>query len=594
MKKSNLQRIIALGTAALLSFSLSACTFGRQQGPINQSSHSDDDNNDTPEEPADTGELPEVDINDLPAIGESAPDAEDDSESSTVKYANDWTYSWIVREDVERHKYEDDWSHLLVSVEYQKLHLSEEAKEKYPDLAVSVEIADDIIATENENLYIANCNGLNNLTEEDKNSRIMDFGCVRGDDSDIYVRRSSGGVLSFVNLRNNLIAYEFADYSFMGFNYDIETGKSIELTDFVSDTDALYELVAQKACDQKMEWEKGFWGEASDVDMDALIDSVKNAVSYGGGAWTLDNQGVTFYFRTGYIGYTYMQVQVLFAEDKDGRIFNGKYGEPDTWTVYVIDNVHYQFTNDDSGKINSFLSYGYEETDYYRYNEYLVYNGKNYTEEYEADNVKHVLAHKDGDTWLYMFYSEYWTSMLDIFELTDDGVFTSQTNKNLAMAAYPDGINHAFDRLGYYAVPVFTDMDNIIFERRTDILSTCLSNIHYSTERDGSLYMLDEYYNFTEETQHELTTVIDLPDIPVVDKAGNETGEYVDIPTGSILKMIRTDGDKNVDFETQNGELIRLEIVSGKDYGSAYGRGIIVSGEYVEQYNVFEVLMFAQ
>ena len=596
MKKSNLQRIIALGTAALLSFSLSACTFGRQQGPINQSSHSDDDNNDTPEEPADTGELPEVDINDLPPLGDGAgsPDAGEGDENGGVEYANDWTYSWIVREDVERHKYEDDWSHLLVSVEYQKLHLSEEAKEKYPDLAVSVEIADDIIATENENLYIANCNGLNNLTEEDKNSRIMDFGCVRGDDSDIYVRRSSGGVLSFVNLRNNLIAYEFADYSFMGFNYDIETGKSIELTDFVSDTDALYELVAQKACDQKMEWEKGFWGEASDVDMDALIDSVKNAVSYGGGAWTLDNQGVTFYFRTGYIGYTYMQVQVLFAEDKDGRIFNGKYGEPDTWTVYVIDNVHYQFTNDDSGKINSFLSYGYEETDYYRYNEYLVYNGKNYTEEYEADNVKHVLAHKDGDTWLYMFYSEYWTSMLDIFELTDDGVFKSQTNKNLAMAAYPDGINHAFERLGYYAVPVFTDMDNIIFERRTDILSTCLSNVHYSTERDGSLYMLDEYYNFTEETQHELTTVIDLPDIPVVDKAGNETGEYVDIPTGSILKMIRTDGDKNVDFETQNGELIRLEIVSGKDYGSAYGRGIIVSGEYVEQYNVFEVLMFAQ
>ena len=106
--------------------------------------------------------------------------------------------------------------------------------------------------------------------------------------------------------------------------------------------------------------------------------------------------------------------------------------------------------------------------------------------------------------------------------------------------------------------------------------------------------MLDEYYNFTEETQHELTTVIDLPDTPIVDKAGNETGEYVDIPTGSILKMIRTDGDKIVDLETPSGDLVRLEIVSGKDYGSAYGRGIIVSGEYVEQYNVFEVLMFAQ
>ena len=62
----------------------------------------------------------------------------------------------------------------------------------------------------------------------------------------------------------------------------------------------------------------------------------------------------------------------------------------------------------------------------------------------------------------------------------------------------------------------------------------------------------------------------------------------------SFLQAYPQYKDKNVDFETQNGELIRLEIVSGKDYGSAYGRGIIVSGEYVEQYNVFEVLMFAQ
>ena len=73
-----------------------------------------------------------------------------------------------------------------------------------------------------------------------------------------------------------------------------------------------------------------------------------------------------------------------------------------------------------------------------------------------------------------------------------------------------------------------------------------------------------------------------------------ERKEYVDIPTGSILKMIRPDGDKSVDLEMPSGDLVRLEIVSGKDYGSAYGRGIIVSGEYVEQYNVFEVLMFAQ
>lgn len=595
MKKMNLQRLIALGMAAVLSFSLSACAFGRQQsGPINQSSHGGNDNNgnnDTPEQPTEIGELPEIDIHDLPVFGEEPSDTDDGY--AEREYANDWTYSWITCENVDHYMYSDDWSQLLVRMDYQKPHLSEEAKEKYPALYLSVETAADLIATENENLYIANCNGINNLSEEEKNSRFEEFGCLRGDDSKIYVRRSSGGVLSFVDVRDNAIAHEFADHIFTGYNYDIETGKTIMLEDFVSDTDLLYEKVVEKVLEQKQEWEQGFFGYTLEVDMDQLIDSVRNAVSYGGGTWTLDNQGVTFYFRTGYIGYTYLQVQVLFAEDTNGNIFNGKYDEPDSWTVYLVDYVDYKFTDEKDGKINTITTYGYENFDEYGYHEYLIYNGTNFSEDYEADNVRHVLAHKDGDTWLYMFYYQYWWGMLDIFELTDDGIFKSQT-KELSMAGYPDGVNNAYDRLGYYAHPLFTDMDNIIFEERTDVLSTCFSNVHFDTERDGSLYMLDDYYYFTEETQYELTTVIDLPDIPTVDDSGKETGEYINIPSGSIIKMIRTDGENFVDFETQSGELARISVVPGSEYGHEYGTGIIISGEYVDKYEVFEVLMFAQ
>ena len=592
----NSHRLFALGMAVLMGLSLSACAFGnKQSGPINQSHGGGGNNIDEPSElPDNPAELPEVDINDLPVFGEgeNAPGADQDEPEET-QYANDWTYSWICYEPVEHYKFTDDRSQLLVSMRYQLPHLSEEAKEKYPELDSAVRTADDLLATEMENLYIADCNGVNSLSQEDIDSRIEDFGCVRGNDSKLLIRRSSGDVFSFLNVRDDKIAYEFLNYNFTGFNYDMNTGKPIELEDFVSDVDALYELVAEKALAQKKDWEERFFGKAFDVDVDVFNESVRNSVPYGGGTWTLDNQGVTFYFDTGSIGYVFMQVQVLFSEDTEGKIFNGKYSEPDSWTVYLLDPMEYEFTNEEGGPVNTIQSTGYQYEDEYLYTECFYYNGTDYTRSFEGSNAAHVLAHKGDNTWLYSFCYEYWYSKLDIYEFTSTGVSLTAENY-LSPAGYPEGVDKLNEKAGYYAYPIFTDMDNIIFCQRTYVLSTCDSNVHYSLERDGSLYMLDDYFYFTEATQFVLTTVIDLPDQEVVNKKGDTTGEYVSIPSGAKMMMIRTNGKDLVDFEMDDGTLVRLHIVDGKDYGSEYGTGLLVSGAYVDKFDVFDVLMFAQ
>ena len=106
--------------------------------------------------------------------------------------------------------------------------------------------------------------------------------------------------------------------------------------------------------------------------------------------------------------------------------------------------------------------------------------------------------------------------------------------------------------------------------------------------------MLDEYFYFTDATRFVLTPIIDLPDQEVVNKKGDTTGEYISIPSGAKMMMIRTDGKNLVDFEMDDGTIVRLNVVEGKEYGSEYGTGLLVSGQYVDKFDVFDVLMFSQ
>nr|MBQ4318522.1 hypothetical protein [Clostridia bacterium] len=201
---------------------------------------------------------------------------------------------------------------LLAVSEYTGAVLSDESKKAYPELAEILEQTknmakrtmedeyDNLLATAKEELSIAGA----------KNFR------TKSSTLDVQIRRADSVAVSLLS-DSELVFGQINGRFIHGTTYDTETGNELKLTDVMTDTSKLAEIV-------KAELRSHTW--TGDFSSDTAVEDYFANTPEDGLSWTLDYNGVTLYFANGDIaelGDGRLAVTVSFKEYPE--LFEAKY-----------------------------------------------------------------------------------------------------------------------------------------------------------------------------------------------------------------------------------------------------------------------------
>ena len=151
---------------------------------------------------------------------------------------------------------------------------------------------------------------------------------------DILIRRADSLVVS-------LLADSYADYGFIdgyrafnGTDLDAQTGRELALSDVICDMNSVIPIIKQEL--NRYTWQGEYHSETAVEDYFA-------ATPEDGISWTLDYNGVTFYFMPGDLcdaGFGTQTATVSFAEHPE--VFTEKYfGEPTAYITALAQNSPY-------------------------------------------------------------------------------------------------------------------------------------------------------------------------------------------------------------------------------------------------------------
>lgn len=280
-----------------------------------------------------------------------------------------------------------------------------------------------------------------------------------------YLRRCDDRYLSFVNECRNSGTFDFDAISYLAHSYYVDSGKEIELTDIIADEDAFYDLLAAKVKEKVDEDLNDYMGESSKLDINEFKARIKKSLDLEDGVWTLDPQGITFWFDSNTFSLFSTSCTVFFFEDKDRKIFKEEFSKdiPDEWIMQMPDSDITYFDEDDSGEVKEVMAY--EILDYNEEYDRLILSGfgirygddfKRYDQE-EASTYDFFLMHKDHKNLILESHYEYDDAYISTYPLDDGKIKEGDTI--LAGLEYSwDEAEKEQDIAPYY-IP--TNMDNI-------------------------------------------------------------------------------------------------------------------------------------
>lgn len=330
----------------------------------------------------------------------------------------------------------NEFEKLLVISESDNVTFWEDA-DKYPEM----------------NRVLSEIEGMQTRTMEDEADNMLSFakemGMTDGDPenfktqvskSDVQIRRADSIVLSY-------LTDSYADYGFIedfrgmqGSNYDVQTGKQLLLSDVITDMEPIPAAVLSELNSHLWAGE----GYSENVVKDYFKNTPEDGIS-----WTLDYNGVTFYFGDGDLeepGNGCLSATVSFAEYPE--LFDEKYTNvPEAYMVSLpLDFSFFTDLDGDSaleelnvtGVFNEegrfYSQFGiYTDTDgYYHYEEHFAYG-------YHPYYVKTT----DGKHYLYLFCEEndadFMQMKLIVFDVSN-GQFVRVGEMNAAPAYIPSDI----------------------------------------------------------------------------------------------------------------------------------------------------------
>ncbi|WP_026671188.1 hypothetical protein [Butyrivibrio sp. AD3002] len=368
---------------------------------------------------------------------------------------------------------------------YSYLSLGKEYAASHSELAKNINDARDDIEAHEYDYYTLSM-------EEAKEYDDLTFECSWY----TYLRRADSKYISFVNECENAGTFDFNVLSYIAHSYYVDSGKEIKLTDIVADEDAFYDLLAEKVKKNVDETLTDYMGEPSNLDKEGIKKSIKTCMQGTGCAWTLDPQGVTFWFDSNVFSPFSTSNTVFFSEDKDGKIFKEEFAKdiPDEWIMMMPggDNTH--FDEDDDGEENTVLSseiteYDPDFDDYYVSGFMISYEDdyKKYKGE-EASSYFIFLMHKDHKNLILESHYEYDYALISAYPLVNGKI--KQGDTMLAGLEYAwDEADEDEDAAPFY-MPVGTEDIRVLIDEGGEEHDVKADTI--SVSMDGELYKKGE------------------------------------------------------------------------------------------------------
>lgn len=218
--------------------------------------------------------------------------------------------------------------------------------------------------------------------------------------SDSQVRRADSVVFS-------LLTDSYSDYAFIddfrgmwGSNYDVETGNELVLSDVILDMEAIPEIVLKELNGHI--WAGEFYSET-------IVEEYFKNTPMDGIRWSLDYNGVTFYFGAGELSDEAcggMSATVSFAEYPE--LFDEKYMNiPKAYMVRMPLDYSFFTDLDEDGTLEELNCTGfYDETERV-YTDFGIYTDTDgyyhYEELFAYDFMPYYVKTEDGNHYIYLF-----------------------------------------------------------------------------------------------------------------------------------------------------------------------------------------------
>ncbi len=406
---------------------LCLCACGRQTD--NKNLDPQDTQQDTPDlsetsdapDSADTGE----------PVGKDTPSRETAPLPPPATYGDAQTLS-LQKQLYGLYDWDDDT--LLVQSEFSHVTLWQEDAAKYPKLAETLVQTANMVKRSMEDEYENLCA---TAREEPPWAGETSVSTLN-----IQVRRADSVVLS-------LLSDSYSDYGRIedfrgmhGTSYDAQTGLELALNDVVDVNNDLAEAVVK-------ELNSHMW--AGDFYSDDTVEQYFANTPYDGFSWTIDYNGVTFYFADGELaeaGNGRQTATVSFAEYP--HLFKEKYmAVPAAYMVELPLNNSF-FTNlDGDGDLEELNVTGWFDTDVNCYTQFGIYTDTDghyhYQECFAEGFIPYYVKTADGHHYLYLFCEQDESSgpipmmLLVVFDVSG-GRLTRVGEINAAPGYIHDGI----------------------------------------------------------------------------------------------------------------------------------------------------------
>lgn len=328
------------------------------------------------------------------SCGEKSPQEitqNETTQTAETETSEEITVLLLNKEYISHYERYEDYPEMLVRSEYSDVTLDKSMEKKYPLLAKALtetsvmrkrtmeEEKDNFIVTATEEF----------LSDSEAFSTYISM-------LDVLVRRADSVAVSIVEDYNSE-----TDRAFNCLNYDTESGKTLTLSDVVTDIEKLPAIVEKEVTSRI------FQGD-SDVET-AIPEYFKNTPEEDI-TWVLEYNGITFYFEPGAVAPTNFGTQtatVAFEEYPD--LFKEKYtAVPNAYMVGMPLSVPF-FTDITGDKRADELTVSGNYDHDGRY--YYTLGIKSESSSYEVDWFAYALnpyyvKTADGDSFLYVFSEE--------------------------------------------------------------------------------------------------------------------------------------------------------------------------------------------
>ena len=396
MNMKKWKRIAAL--LLTISMLLCLCACGEQNGGSgseNPDSQNTEQDTSEPAKPADTS---------APSGTEEPAGTEEPSGSADTN--TDPAVQTLALQKQMYGLYDWDDDKLLVQSEFSHVTVWQNDTAKYPELAEVLEQTANMVKRSMEDEYDNLCATAREELPWSGETSVSTL--------DIQVRRADSVVLS-------LLSDSYSDYGWIedfrgmhGTNYDARTGLELALGDVVDVNNDLADAVANEL--NSHQW-------AGDFDYRNAVQAYFANTPYDGFSWTLDYNGMTFYFADGDLeepGNGVKTATVSFAEYPE--LFEEKYmAVPAAYMVELPLDSSYFTDLDGDGDLEELNVTGYFDSDVGMYTKFGVYadaNGSYHYEDCFADGFHpYYVKTADGRHYLYLFCEQYEGGPVPMFTL---------------------------------------------------------------------------------------------------------------------------------------------------------------------------------